>query len=171
MRQPDVPALRCADPLHPRPPLPADHVSASSRVAGLSGGTALAAAAALHLYWLAGGRVGATRVVPTTDGERSFQPGPIATATVAAALGAAACLYAGAGLGRDPRWFYRSGTMGAATVLVARALGDGRRVGFLKTERESEFAVLDTKLLAPLCAALAVAGAVAAHGCTRAELT
>ena len=30
-------------------------------------------------------------------------------------------------------------------------------------QRESEFAVLDTRLLAPLCAALAVAGAVAAH--------
>src|SRR6476659_1587088 len=118
-------------------------MSASSRVAGLSGGTALAAAAALHLYWLKGGRVGATRVIPTTDGKRNFQPGPLATGAVAAALGTAACLY-----------------VGAATVLSARALGDGRRVGFLKTERESEFAVLDTKLLAPLCAALAVAGAV-----------
>ena len=138
-------------------------MSASRRVAGLSGGTALAAAAVLHLYWLKGGRVGATRVIPTTDGEQSFQPGPIATGAVAAALGTAACLYVGAGLGREPRWLYRSGTIGAATVLAARALGDGRHVGFLKTERESEFAVLDTRLLAPLCAALAAAGAIAAR--------
>src|SRR3954447_20747676 len=138
-------------------------MNASRRVAGLSGGTALAAAAVLHLYWLKGGRVGAGRVIPTTDGQPSFQPGPIATGAVAAALGTAAFLYVGAGLGREPRWIYRSGTIGAATVLAIRAVGDGRRVGFLKTERESEFAVLDTKLLSPLCAALAVAGVVAAH--------
>jgi hypothetical protein len=129
----------------------------------LSGGAALAAAALLHLYWLEGGRMGATRVIPTTDGRPNFQPGPIATGAVAAALGTAAYLYVGAGLGREPRWLYRSGALGAAVVLAARAVGDGRRVGFFKTDRDSAFAVLDTRLLTPLCAALAVAGAVAAH--------
>lgn len=41
-------------------------MSGSRQVAGLSGGTVLAAAV-LHLYWLTGGRAAATYVIPTTD--------------------------------------------------------------------------------------------------------
>jgi hypothetical protein len=137
-------------------------MSRTRTIAGLAGGTALAAAAGIHVYWLAGGRLGSARVIPTVDGRPTLRPGPIATAGVAAALAAAATLYAGASLGRRPRWLHRTGALGAAAVLAARAIGDRRRVGFLKTERDGPFARLDTVALSPLCAALAIAGVAAA---------
>ena len=55
-----------------------------------------------------------------------------------------------------------AGTSGAATVLVARAIGDRRYVGFLKRSRDSAFTRRDTYLYSPLCTLLAVVGAVAA---------
>ena len=132
------------------------------RTVGLTGAAALVGAAGMHVYWLAGGRTGSSRVIPTVDGRPTFRPGPIATAGVAVALTAAAALYAGAALEARPRWLHRTGALGAAAVLAARAVGDGRRVGFLKTERDSAFAHLDTAVLSPLCAALAAAGVAAA---------
>jgi hypothetical protein len=129
---------------------------------GLLGAATLAGTAAMHVYWLAGGRAGRARVIPTVEGRPTFQPGPVATAGVAIALTSAAALYSGAALGRRPRAIHRIGTLGAAAVLAARAVGDRRRVGFLKTERDSAFARLDTAVLSPLCAALAVAGVVGA---------
>jgi len=116
----------------------------------------------MHVYWLAGGRAGSASVIPTVEGRPTFRPGPFATAGVAAALTTAAVLYTGAALGCRPRVVHRIGAVGAATVLAARAVGDRRRVGFLKTEHDSAFARLDTAVLSPLCAALAVAGVVAA---------
>ena len=132
------------------------------RSIGLGGAIVLAGAAGTHIYWLCGGRAGRTKVIPTVHGRPTFRPGPVATAGVALALTAAAVLYAGASLGSRPRWLHRAGALSAATVLGARAIGDGRRVGFLKTERGSAFARLDTALLSPLCAGLACAGVAAA---------
>jgi len=132
------------------------------RAIGLVGAAILAGAAGMHVYWLAGGRAGSAAVIPTVDGRPTFRPGPVATAGVAAALTAAATLYAGAALGRRPRRLHRIGALGAASVLAARAVGDRRRVGFLKTERDSAFARLDSAVLSPLCAALAIAGVAAA---------
>jgi hypothetical protein len=136
--------------------------AAVRRTIGLIGAATLVAAAGMHGYWLAGGRAGSTKVIPTVEGRPTFRPGPFATALVAAALTAAAALYAGAALGCRPRRVHRIGALGAASVLAARAVGDRRRVGFLKTERDSAFAQLDTAVLSPLCAALAIAGVVAA---------
>jgi Protein of unknown function (DUF3995) len=132
------------------------------RTAALLGASGLASASLLHGYWLAGGHRGISRVIPTTDGHPTFRPGPLATAGVATALAAAAALYAGAGLGGEPRWMYRAGTLGAATILAARAIGDRDRLGFFKTERSTHFARLDTAVLSPLCAALSCAGLIAA---------
>ena len=132
------------------------------RAVGLLGAATLLGAAAMHVYWLAGGRAGSTRVIPTVEDRPTFRPGPFATASVAFALTTAATLYTGTSLGWQPRAVHRIGTLGAAAVLAARAVGDRRRVGFLKTERDSEFARLDTRVLSPLCAGLATAGLVAA---------
>jgi len=41
-------------------------------------------------------------------------------------------------------------------VLLARAVGDFKYVGFFKTVRASRFAVLDTWFYSPLCALLAL---------------
>jgi hypothetical protein len=137
-------------------------MSRTRRAIGLAGAATLTGAAGMHLYWLAGGRAGSARVIPTVDGRPTFRPSPIGTAGVVVALTAAAALYAGSALGSRPRLFHRTGALGAATVLAARAIGDRRRVGFLKTERDSAFARLDTAVLSPLCVALALSGLAAA---------
>ena len=126
------------------------------------GASGLSAAAVLHVYWLIGGRRASTNVIPTTDGQPNLRPGPLATAAVAAALLAAARLYTGASLERRPRWLFRTGTTRAAAILAMRAVGDGRQLGFTKTTRHTPFAHLDTTVLSPICAALAIAGFVAA---------
>jgi hypothetical protein len=47
-------------------------------------------------------------------------------------------------------------------ILGARAVGDGHRVGFLNPERDTADARLDTAVLSPLCAVLAVTRGIAA---------
>jgi hypothetical protein len=122
---------------------------------------AFAALAALHLYWAARGSSGAdgSGAVPTrADGTPLFRPGRASTLAVAAALGAAALVV----LGRSgpwpmagPAWIYRAGAWTVGAVLLLRTIGDFRYVGLFKRERESRFAVLDTRYFTPLCAALA----------------
>ena len=85
---------------------------------------------------LLGGRR-ATRthaVIPTSGGRPLIAPSTAATVTVATVLATASGLYLGATARWQPRWSPR-GTSGAATVLVARAIGDRRYVGFLKRSR------------------------------------
>jgi Protein of unknown function (DUF3995) len=76
-------------------------------------------------------------------------------------LATASGLYVGATARREPRWLYRVGTSGAATVLAARAFGDPRHIGFLKRSSDSAFAKRDTYLYSPPCTFLAAAGAAA----------
>lgn len=104
----------------------------------------------VHLYWVAGGRSGLDAVVPTTTEDRAvFTPPVWATLAVAVALFGTAGLL-GLGLaevampGRDAL------TIVAAVVLGARALGDGRYVGFSKREHETRFGRMDDQLYTPL---------------------
>jgi len=48
------------------------------------------------------------------------------------------------------------GCFGLALLLLLRAIGDFRLVGFFKTVRGSRFAWLDSALYSPLCLALAL---------------
>ena len=131
-------------------------------ILGDAGAAVLAGVSVLHVYWAAGGRRGQHAVVPMSDGRPLMAPSTSATVTVAAVLATASGLYLGATARWQPRWVYRVGASGAATVLVARAIGDRRYVGFLKRSRDSAFARRDTYLYSPLCTLLAVAGAAAA---------
>lgn len=131
-------------------------------VLGDAGAALLAGLSALHVYWAAGGRRGQLAVVPTSAGRPLMAPSASATVAVAAALATASALYLGATAGSEPRWVYRVGARGAATVLFARAIGDRRSVGFLKRSRDSAFARRDTYLYSPLCTCLAVSGVAAA---------
>ncbi len=131
-------------------------------ILGGGGAAVLAAVSALHVYWAAGGRRGQHAVVPTSDGRPMLAPSTAATVVVATALATASGLYVGATARWEPRWLYRVGAIGAATVLAARAIGDRRYIGFLKRSRDSAFARRDTYLYSPLCAFLAVSGATAA---------
>ena len=105
--------------------------------------------------------------MPTRDGVPLFRPGRLASLAVALALFAAAALV----LARVgwlaialPGWMPRAGTWAIAAVFAARAIGEGRYLGFAKRVRDTAFARLDTWLFSPICAALALLAAVVASG-------
>ncbi len=89
-----------------------------------------------------------------------MKPSPVGSLAVAAALGAAATLYVGVGRCWRPRALYRLGSTGVAAVLLLRAVGDRRYVGAFKRVRGTRFARWDTWVYSPLCAVLALVGAL-----------
>jgi hypothetical protein len=110
-----------------------------------------------HLYWAAGGKRAKAAAIPRLEGRPAFRPSRAGTLAVAAALllsGALVLLVSGR-LGRllphaPMLWL----SYGLALVLLLRAIGDFRLVGFFKRVRGSRFARLDTMLYSPLCLAL-----------------
>lgn len=125
--------------------------------------------ALMHAYWLFGGRVGRLAAIPEVDGEPVFQPSALAMLVVAIGLALCALIVAAtAGVLTLPlshtvlSWMTRA----LAVVLLLRAIGDFRLVGFFKRIRNSRFARLDTVVYSPLCLALAIGSAIvsfAAH--------
>jgi hypothetical protein len=111
--------------------------------------------ALLHFYW-AGRGVGAnSAAIPQVDGKPAFKPSRAATAAVGLLLLATSAIVL---------LQVQMLIAGAAAVLVMRAIGDFRLVGFFKRERGSRFARLDTLLYSPLCLALGAALALQAAG-------
>lgn len=113
----------------------------------------------LHLYWAAGGRAGWSAAIPEVNGRPAFTPSAGATLVVAGALAICALLAAAlSGLVSVPvsadvlRWLGRV----LAIVLVFRALGDFRLVGFFKRVRGSRFARMDTLFYSPLVLLLGI---------------
>jgi len=118
-------------------------------------GAALAfAVAGLHVYWGLGGRAGIDAVIPPSrDGSTDYRPPGWSCFVVAAA-----CAVLGV-LVLAPSWTKLgglgwSGLSCAGLLLTARAVGDGRSIGFSKTERSSRFAVLDDAIYTPLVVVL-----------------
>jgi hypothetical protein len=114
--------------------------------------------ACVHVYWAFGGQRARVAAIPELRGTPSFVPGRIATLFVACVLFACAALVgAVAGFIAAPvspaaiQW----GCFGLALLLLLRAIGDFRLVGFFKTVRGSRFAWLDSALYSPLSLALA----------------
>ena len=124
----------------------------------------------IHVYWLFGGRVGRLVAIPEIDGKPVFQPSAVAMLVVAIGLALCAVVIAGtAGMLTLPlshtvlAWLARA----LAVVLLLRAIGDFRLVGFFKRSHNSRFARLDTAVYSPLCLVLAIGSAVigfAGHG-------
>ncbi|MEL6343481.1 MAG: DUF3995 domain-containing protein [Myxococcota bacterium] len=115
--------------------------------------------AALHVYWALGGRWGFDAVLPTDgDGQPLFQPGPLATLAVAGALLCFSGLMGWVWLGQAPVWAKILLGLGCV-VMVARAIGDGRQVGFTKQDHSTRFAQWDDALYTPLVVLLAFASA------------
>jgi hypothetical protein len=117
----------------------------------------------MHGYWLFGGRVGLRAAIPEIDGKPVFQPSTLSTLVVAIGLALCAVVIAAtAGIFRLPlshavlAWLTRA----LAVVLLVRAIGDFRLVGFFKRIRHSRFARLDTALYLPLSLALAIGSAL-----------
>ncbi|HCK83633.1 MAG TPA: DUF3995 domain-containing protein [Hyphomonadaceae bacterium] len=121
----------------------------------------------IHTYWGLGGRVGLLAAIPEVDGKPAFQPSALATLVVAIGLALCAVVIAGAaGILTLPLprtvsvWLTRA----LALVLLLRAIGDFRLVGFLKRIRHTHFARLDSAVYSPLCLALAVGSAAVSFG-------
>ena len=92
-------------------------------------------------------------------GKPAFVPGRAATLAVATALFAAAMVslaQAGLILTGWPRWIPRLGAIGLGCIMVLRAIGDFRLIGFFKSVRGTQFATLDSWAYSPLCLALGV---------------
>jgi hypothetical protein len=111
----------------------------------------------LHFYWAARRGGDLTGAVPEIEGRPAFTPSRAATTAVGVVLGATAAiplLHAGVLASPAPAWLVHAAMIGASLVLVARAIGDFRLVGFFKRVRGSRFARLDTLFYSPLCLAL-----------------
>ncbi|HEY2370749.1 MAG TPA: DUF3995 domain-containing protein [Polyangiaceae bacterium] len=120
-----------------------------------------AALAALHVYWAAGGRLGATAVVPEVNGKATIHPGPLATLTAASLL-LAACAFVAMRSGLAPNIAPRLVHLATCVIAITfalRAVGEFRTVGFFKKVRGTRFARWDTRFFSPLCVAIAA-------GCT-----
>ena len=107
-------------------------------------------AAALHVYWAAGGRWGFAQAVPTgPDGRPAFTPGPFACLAAGTAAFALAALMVWPLIEPVPAWGW-FGLVVAATLLTVRAIGDGRQAGFTKQDRTTAFARADDAVYTPL---------------------
>ena len=100
-------------------------------------------------------RRGTAQRSPQVDGKPAFKPTRAATVAVGLVLLATSAIVL---------LQVQLLIAGAAAVLVLRAIGDFRLVGFFKRVRGSRFARLDTLLYSPLCLALGTALALLAAG-------
>jgi len=140
-----------------------------SRIVASAVAAVLAAIAAVHVFWGARGDFGRSATLPEVDGRPVFVPTRLACFAVAALLAAAAwVLLVGSGQLPDlgVPWLGTVGPVAVGLVLLARAVGDFKYVGFFKSVRDSRFAVLDSWFYSPLCALLALGalGSVAGRG-------
>lgn len=117
----------------------------------------------IHVYWLLGGQSGRFAAIPEVDGKPMFQPSASATFVVAIGLALCALLIAAtAGILMLPlsqtmlAWMTRT----LAVLLLLRAIGDFRLVGFFKRIRDTRFARFDTAVYSPLCLAMAIGTAI-----------
>jgi hypothetical protein len=131
----------------------------------------LAAIAAVHLYWAAGGKRWFDPVIPQEGGARAFTPPRWITVMVALGLlGAASAVLAARGLGPAATLPFpvRRGAVGLLAVVFAlRSVGDFRRVGLFRKVKGTPFAYWDARLLTPLCIALCAACAALAASMPR----
>ena len=116
--------------------------------------------AALHLYWVAGGKWALDGVIPLQqDGNATFSPPPFLTVLVALGLGLMGLveLFAGAWL-NWPFWgnFLKIGLWIIAGIFLIRAIGDFRYAGFFKRVKGTVFAQKDSQIYSPLCLLLSL---------------
>lgn len=123
----------------------------------------LAALALLHVYWAAGGRRGGAAAVPTADGRRLFDPSPLGTYAVAAALLLAALVILGrlgVWAGPFPAWVFYWAAWGISATFLARSIGEFNYLGLFKRVRDTDFARRDTRLFTPLSLFIAAAAGI-----------
>ena len=109
----------------------------------------------LHVYWAIRGITNLESVVPTSkDDKPVFRPGRALTALVAISLLAFGALLL-ISLGNQA-WWVQVGLAVGLVMLLGRAVGDIRYLGFSKRIRGTRFSRLDDELFTPLVVFLAI---------------
>lgn len=120
--------------------------------------------AVLHLYWVAGGKTGLNRALPTTsEGKLLLEPGKFATASVAVVLFAFAFVAYKLRFESSVSEIYMYAGWIIAAVFFLRAIGEFNAVGFFKKVKNTPFAQFDTFFYSPLCVYLAFCYACLAY--------
>ena len=120
--------------------------------------TIIAFAAAFHLHWAFGGRLGYSVSLPQRpDGSAVmahrlpwWRPAAGAVALGLVALALLLVAFAGHLPLPLPRGFARAALLATGAAFVARALLPNRYVGFFKSLRSTRWALFDTRLYSPL---------------------
>ena len=103
-----------------------------------------------HFYWAFGGKFGIQAVVPEISGIAVFKPSVLATVFVALAMLVGAWLsWTSALKVGDLILIY--GNLAIGIVMLVRAVGDLKYVGFFKKIEGTIFAQNDTRYYSPLC--------------------
>jgi len=117
--------------------------------------TAFAGLAILHIYWALGGKLDIRKMIPVVNDEPVFTPGVFGTFVVAVVLTCFAMVALALGFNGTVPVNYQPclKIIGFAigTVLVLRAIGEFRYIGFFKRVRGSDFATYDNWLYSPFC--------------------
>lgn len=123
-------------------------------------GASLFLVGCIHLYWLFGGRRGFAIAVPTRGGvtkQPFFRPRRFEIAAVILIFWAAAALllmFVEVIPTIGPAWLPSFAGWSLAVVLLLRAIGEFRVIGFFKSIRNTPFARMDTLIYSPLCLSL-----------------
>lgn len=116
--------------------------------------------ALVHFYWAVGGRMGYHSVIPTdSNGRKLFKPGIVVTLVTASLLLVAAWLNLAAFQKLESFISHKNiryGILLIALLLLIRAIGDMRYLGFTKRFRRTSFARIDTIIFSPLCLLLSI---------------
>lgn len=108
----------------------------------------------LHIYWAAGGKWAATRVlpqVPGAGGAKAFTPGKGMTLLVAAGLMGLALIQTGNVYNELENKILTGGLLATGIIFGLRVIGDFRYVGITKRVRDTTFARNDNRIFIPLC--------------------
>ena len=108
-----------------------------------------------HFYWAMGGKVGFDVVLPSnTEGVKSLNPSKLITIIATCVFLSIAIFYlikANLINVQLPNLIDLFGLFPIAIVLIIRAIGDFKYVGFFKTIKNTPFAIYDTRYYSPLC--------------------
>ena len=108
-----------------------------------------------HFYWAFGGKFGSKAVIPEISGKTVFQPPVLATIIVALAMLVGAWLSWKPNLNNHAIIFIY-GNLAIGIVMLIRAVGDFKYVGFFKKIKGTTFAQNDTRFYSPLCLLISI---------------
>jgi hypothetical protein len=115
---------------------------------------------AIHFYWAFGGKWGAKEALPEgLEGKMPLTPSGFMTIIVAVIFLSVSIFFGQkAGLlGFElPIFVEKYGLIAIGSVLLVRAIGEFKYVGFFKKIKNTRFAALDSRYYSPLCLVLSI---------------